>query len=68
MIFIDFRKASDTILHFRLLNKLSHYEVQGITYDWIKIWLTQRTQHVVVNGHNSDLLQDQSGVPQGIVL
>ena len=67
-IFIDFRKVSDTILLCRLLNKLSHYGVQGITYDWIKIWLTQRTQHVVVNGHNSDLVQVQSGVPQGTVL
>ena len=58
MIFIDFRKAFDTVLYYRLLNK-----IQGITYDWIKIWLTQRTQRVVVNGHNSNLVQVQSGVP-----
>ena len=43
MIFIDFRKAFDTIPHCRLLNKPSHYGIQGITYDWIKIWLTQQT-------------------------
>ena len=68
MIFIDFRKAFDTVPHCRLLNKLSHYGIQGTTYDWIKIWLTQRTQHVVVNGHDSNFVQVQSGVPQGTVL
>ena len=68
MIFIDFRKAFDTVPHCRLLNKLSHYGIQGTTYDWIKIWLTQRTQRVVVNGHDSNFVQVQSGVPQGTVL
>ena len=68
MIFIDFRKASDTVPHCRLLNKLSHYGIQGTIYDWIKIWLTQRTQRVVVNGHDSNFVQVQSGVPQGTVL
>ena len=67
MIFIGFRKAFDTVLHCRLLNKLSHYGIQCITYDWIKIWLTQRTQRVVVNGHKSNLMQVRSGVPQGTV-
>ena len=37
MIFIDFRKVFDTVPHCRLLNKLSHYGIQGKTYDWIKI-------------------------------
>ena len=41
MIFIDFRKGFDTVPHCGLLNKLSHYGIQGLTYDWIKIWLTQ---------------------------
>ena len=37
LIFIDFRKAFDTVLYCRFLNKLSHYEIQGTTYNWIKI-------------------------------
>ena len=56
MIFIHFRKAFDTVPHCRLLNKLSHYGIQGTIYDWIKIWLTQRTQRVVVNGHDSNFV------------
>ena len=63
MILIDFRKLFDTVPHCRLLNKFSYYEIQGITYDWIKICLTQQTQRVVVNG--SYLVQAQSGVPPG---
>ena len=32
------------------------------------VWLTQRTQRVVVNGYDSNFVQVQSGVPQGTVL
>ena len=59
MIFIDFRKAFDTVPHCRLLNKLSHYGIQGTIYDWIS---------VVVNGHDPNFVQVQSGAPQGTVL
>jgi len=50
IIFIDFRKAFDTVPHCRLLNKLFHYAIQGKIHNWIKIWLTQRLQRVVING------------------
>ena len=33
-IFIDFRKASDTVDHSILLYKLYHYGVRGPVYDW----------------------------------
>jgi len=35
MIFIDFRKAFDTVPHCRLLNKLFHYGTQGKLYNWL---------------------------------
>jgi len=68
IIFIDFRKAFDTVPHCRLLNKLYHYGIQGKTHDWIKLWLTQRIQRVVINGHDSNFTKVKSGVPQGTVL
>jgi len=68
IIFIDFRKAFDTIPHCRLLNKLYYYGIQGKIHDWIKLWLTQRVQRIVVNGHDSNFTQVKSGVPQGTVL
>ena len=39
-----------TVAHNRLLNKLKFYGIQGKVYDWLSIWLTQRTQHVVLDG------------------
>ena len=66
IIFIDSRKAFDTVPH--CTHKLFHYGIQGKIHDWIKIWLTRRVQRVVVNGYDSNFVQVQPGVPQGTVL
>ena len=68
LIFIDFRKAFDTVPHQRLLKKLYHYGIQGNIYNWISSWLTRRQQQVVIKGHNSSYVHVNSGVPQGTVL
>jgi len=62
MIFIDFRKAFDTVPHCRLLNKLFHYGIQGKLYNWIKVWLSQQQQRVVINGCDSKFVKVKSGV------
>lgn len=62
---LDFQKAFDTVPHERLLNKLHHYGIQGHTHQWIRTWLKQRTQSVVINGVKSDSVLVLSGVPQG---
>ena len=38
--------------------------LRGI-YKWINFWLSQCTQHVVVDGESSELVRVESGVPQG---
>jgi len=68
LIFLDFCKAFDTVPHCRLLLKLSSYGIQNKTHSWIKSWLTQRVQRVIVNGSCSKWLSVKSGVPQGTVL
>ena len=68
LIFIDFRKAFDTVPHQRLLTKLHHYGIQGNVHNWISSWLTKRTQRVVIKGHSSTYVHVDSGVPQGTVL
>ncbi len=65
---LDFSKAFDVVPHQRLLSKLSHYGVRGLTRGWIEAFLSNRTQHVLVNGEMSTAVPVTSGVPQGTVL
>ena len=68
LILLDFSKAFDSVPHKRLLQKLSHYGIQGDLHQWIKAWLTQRKQRVVLNNVTSRFVPVKSGVPQGTVL
>ena len=67
-IILDFTKAFDTVAHQRLLQKLKCYGINKNVMEWIKNWLTKRTQIVVVDGYNSNEEDVTSGVPQGTVL
>ena len=65
---MDFSKAFDVVQHKRLLSKLQYHGIQGSTWKWIKDFLSDRTQQVVVDGEVSDVAPVVSGVPQGSVL
>jgi len=69
-IFIDLKKAFDTVNHTILLTKLNHYGIRGVVLDWFKSYLCQREQFVNVNGDiiNSLSLPMTCGVPQGSIL
>ena len=68
IIYLDFQKAFDKVPHKELLIKLHKCGVQGRIYQWIKNWLTDRQQRVVIGGQNSSWSSVISGVPQGSVL
>ena len=66
--YMDFRKAFDTVPHQRLITKLKSYNICGPILNWIKSFLSDRTQFVKINNSVSNSLQVSSGVPQGSVL
>lgn len=67
-ILLDFEKAFDKVPHSRLLYKLDFYGVRGPLNQWIKSFLSNRKQQVVLEGTKSDQDDVISGVPQGTVL
>ena len=67
-IFIDMKKAFDTIDHDIVLNKLHHYGIRGIVNEWIQSYLTNRTQYVQMKEYSSVLQSIKCGVPQGSIL
>ena len=68
MIYLDFQKAFDTVLHQSLLQKLTSFGIHGNILKWIENFLSNRRQQVVLNGHKSSSISVTSGVPQGSVL
>ena len=67
-LFMDLRKAFDTVSHKILLQKLSHYGIRGPAYKLIENYLHSRQQFVTINNSNSSCKSIQIGVPQGSIL
>ena len=66
--YLDFRKAFDLVSHEHLIYKLAKYGIEGKILNWIKDFLRNRTQKVVIRGTESTSREVTSGVPQGSVL
>ncbi len=68
VVFLDFAKAFDKVPHERLLLKLKSYGIEGKLHAWIRSFLTDRKQRVVMGNVTSMWEDVTSGVPQGSVL
>uniref|UniRef100_A0A3Q3EDH9 Reverse transcriptase domain-containing protein n=1 Tax=Labrus bergylta TaxID=56723 RepID=A0A3Q3EDH9_9LABR len=67
-VFIDLKKAFDTINHNRLINKLERYGIRGVILNWLRSYLHNRQQFVKLGEYTSSCLDIACGVPQGSVL
>jgi Reverse transcriptase (RNA-dependent DNA polymerase) len=68
VIYIDFRRAFDSIVFTKLLYKLQCYGVSGRLLAWLSAFVTGRSQCVVADNVHSSYVDVISGVPQGSVL
>ena len=67
-VFIDLKKAFDTVNHDILLYKLEHYGIRGASLLWFKSYLSEHKQFVHLDGIESEVKTITCGVPQGSVL
>ena len=68
VIYLDFRKAFDSVPHHKLLCKLYSFKISGKLWIWFYEYLSSRQQYVSINHQISDILPVRSGVPKGSIL
>ncbi|CAB3997648.1 Hypothetical predicted protein [Paramuricea clavata] len=69
VVFLDIRKAFDSIDHTILLQKMNdQFGIKNVELDWFKSYLTNREQACIVNGAMSSPKTIVCGVPQGSIL
>ena len=64
-IFLDLRKAFDTVDHNILIKKLNSYGIVDRTGDWFESYLSNRAQFCTLNGNKSKQRTVTCGIPQG---
>ena len=64
VVFVDLKKAFDTVDHHILLQKLALYGIQDNELEWFKSYLSNRSQFTRVNGIDSELENINIAVPQ----
>ena len=67
LLLLDFSKAFDKVRHEKLFLNLHHCGVCGQVLHWIKAFLSNRSQTVVLESEKSSQVTVTSGVPQGSV-
>ena len=64
-VFLDIKKAFDSLDRNILLEKLRYYGISGKEWDWFNSYLCNRRQTTMYNGSSSNMKRVDFGVPQG---
>ena len=67
-VFLDFKKAFDSVSHQVLLSKLTHFNLSPEAIKWFTSYLSNREQCVSINGIKSPYHTCSVGVPQGSIV
>ena len=68
VIFLDLKKAFDSVNHNTLINKLYSLGIRGLVLDWFTSYLRSRPIHTKINSTISSGQTLKTGVPQGSIL
>ena len=68
IVFLDLKKAFETVDHEIPLSKLNLYDINGIAHQWFQSYLEDRTQMRSINGLFSSSCSLSCGVLQGTIL
>ena len=67
-LYVDFKKAFDTVNHKLLITNLPNYGINNLALNWVKTYLTNRTQQTQIGTDLSGEREVKTGVPQGSIL
>ena len=68
LLLLDLSSAFDTLNHDIMIRLEMSFGIIGTALQWLRLYLSGRSQHVIVNGEQSESLNLPFGVPQGSCL
>ena len=68
LVLLDLSSAFDTVNHDIMIRLEMSFGIIGTAMQWLSSYLSGRSQHVIVNGEQSERLNLPFGVPQGSCL
>ena len=69
LVLLDLSSPFDTVDHDIMIRRLEmSFRITGTALQWLRSYLSVRSQHVIVNGERSESLNPPFGVPQGCCL